>query len=505
MSNQIIEGVLSSYFQENLGMSVSSWASYQQDIGEKTLIYRKYTDGDHDANQSTEMKNLLRSTGELSTELNDNHCPIIIETMNDRVKVDEITADNEGGTKWVQELLETVGFDSLQTGLHEATIRDANSYIMVSWDEDTKQITWTHEPAYDGSKGMMMLYAEHKPVAALKIWHLVQTNTGTESEDSETVTFANLYFEDRIEKYKGTNGAVMPREDLATGHSLGDHVFPWTDTMKEGGQPLGLPVIHFANKVRKYDDYGISEIHGAIPDQNAINRNRYSMIMNAELAAFMIRYAIGFNPPDGLTPAMWIKISKDAPLTPDQKIDLGVLEAGEIVPYIEMGRYMTERIYDKTNTPRHDNVSANTSGEALKQREIGLVSKVKRFHTPVGEKWKDAVNLSARVFSAFSGQSAPVFERLTLKWQDPNVRNDAEILKLAIEEFKNVHHDLELYLETVAPIRGWDEKKIKEILDRQEEKERQMIQEEFSRAVPPFTSAPPQNGNQAPVPQAVGA
>jgi predicted Zn-dependent protease len=71
------------------------------------------------------------------------------------------------------------------------------------------------------------------------------------------------------------------------------------------------------------------------------------------------------------------------------------------------------------------------SGEALKQREIGLLGKIGRAQVQIGNSWEDLAYLSARVQNAFGTQKAPEIVEANTRWKDAQIRNDAEIINSA--------------------------------------------------------------------------
>lgn len=404
-------------------MSLDAWISDQQIRGEKVQLFRDYADGSHRASMTAEMKALLRvGNGDSTFALNrlDN----VVQTFNDRLEVQRILDTGDTANKWIEELLDANRFDALQTEVHESAIRDADSFMVVDFDNETQQVRLIHEPAYDGVAGMLVLYEKRSRseiIAAIKVWHV--TSTGGNVADTMRV---NVYYADRIEKFVADNGQQLRpfTDDSTDTNGIARWVMP-------DGTPIGVPVVHFKNRAQPYDNYGRSEIDDAVPLNDALNRMLHSLIVSAELTAFRNLVAKGFQPPAGLTPGAWIVIGGDG-LTKDDVADASVLEAGEITPYIDASKFLIQQIDEITRTPNPETMgSSDSSGESLKQREIGLLGKVKRAQISFGNSWEDTIALAQRVQSAF-GELPPQYTYLSTQWRSPEIRNRSEVVKNAI-------------------------------------------------------------------------
>lgn len=494
MSQSLITSALAANQELFRGQSLDAWAADQQQRGEKVALFRQYAEGDHRANLTVEMRKLLRiqDSGSLN-EFNDNYCDVIIQTMADRLEVTAMTADNDAATEWAADLMAANRFDGLQTDVHEAAIRDADTYVHAYYDEEAGMVRLTHEPAYDGTSGVLIVPGgdgSTQPTLAMKVWR------GSVESIGDTF-YVNLYFPDRIEKYVSSAGGGLQRREVK-GEAW---PAPWVGRDR---RPLGVPFLHFRNRSSSHDDYGLSELENAIPLQDALNRTLYSMVMAGELTAFQIRWAKGFQPPANLTPGMWITIGKDG-LQSDQVADLGVMEQGEIVPFIQQAQWLTSEMGKITRTPAPEFMgSDNASGEALKQREIGLLGKVKRFQVKAGNAWEDVFGYAARVQAAFSNQQPPAFERFTCQWQDAELRSDTETVDNVLKVADRIGERETLRL--LAPVFGWDADKIEQIMA---EKQSDRSAALASLPLPGFSAAtfgvPAGNGNGALAPaQATG-
>lgn len=432
----------------NLRMSLDAWAADQEMRAKKVKLFREYAEGDHRADLTPEMAKMLRVDRNASSRFNDNYMDIVLSTMADRLAMRGFETDSEGATGWLGEVCEANRLDGLQADVTTAALRDADTYLMASWDNAAKRVVWTHEPAYDGSSGMLVSHDPFNRVqVAIKVWQESRATLG----DTSRVT---VYFADHIERYiGGAEGGLTRYEEDGQ---------PWPAPLLYQGQPLGVPVIHIPNRGSSYDAYGLSEIENAIPLQDALNRTLYSMVMVAELIGFGVRWAKGFQPPAGIMPGTWIGIGING-LDKDAVADVGMLPQGEIMPYIQQAQWLTAEIGKITRTPAPEFMGSDAaSGEALKQREIGLLGKVRRFQTGAGNRWEDLARLSWRMQAAF-GSAPPPFATVRALWGEAELRNDREV----IENAKTLI-DMGLVKEALrqmAPVFKWDDAKIEELYE----------------------------------------
>lgn len=387
---------------------IDAWAADQTERAEKVALFRDYTAGDHPQDLTDGMRRLLRiKAGSPLREFALNYMDIVVQTLADRLRVADITADEPAAAAWAADRMADSRFDSLQGDVHESALTDGDTYLIAYFDPESGTVKWCHEPAFDGANGMLTVYATAtaaEPSVAIKVWTIADE------------TRINVYTADQIERYRVIDGKLTLYE---TADQAGVTPFVGRD-----GMPIGLPVIHFRNRARRWGAYGSSEIETAIPVQNALNRTLYSMIMAAELTAFQIRYAVGWQPPPDLSPGMWLAISPNRPLAPDEKIDIGTMPQGELMPYLDMARYLSTEIGKITRTPSPEFGWEGASGESLKQREIGLIGKARRFQIKAGEAWSRAFAIGARIEAAYGAGSPPVGARFKVRWMPVDVREE---------------------------------------------------------------------------------
>ena len=427
------------------------WAAEVEAQGEKVLLYRQYADGEHRAKLTPEMKQMLRISGDALDQFNANYCDLVVATMADRLTVERIEGGDDA-SEWAEALLRYNRFDGFQMDVHEATIRDGDTFVMLGYDNDAQMPTFHHEPAWDGDTGMIVVYDRMRVniLVAIKVWY--EANPASSGEDSTDDKRINIYYPDRVEKYWSAEGG----DSL---DPIGEEPTPWKMT---SGEAVGVPVIHFRNRARSRTTTGISELASVIPLQDALNRNLTSMVTTSELSAFQIRVAKGFDPPTNLSPGMWVVIGPEG-LDKDQVADADTMEQAQLVPFINQAYFLIDQIGNVSRTPMAGNMGGDSqSGEALKQREVGLLGKIGRFQVKTGNAWEDVMQMAARVQTAFGSKQPPQVQTWNTKWKDAQIRNDAETIQNAMMVADLVGEAETLRL--VGKVFGWDEAKIKMIM-----------------------------------------
>lgn len=478
----------------------SLWVQDQLNRAANVQRYRRYAIGDQDAFLSPEMRALLGVTSTNYSPFADNYQDVVIQSFVDRCLLQAIQAPgNDAGSEYFDNFYEYARLDGLQSDIHEAAIRDGDTFAMVTWDEETQQNKVTLEEAYDGNIGMLAFYRSKSiPImdCAIKIWQIALDIT------MNVLTRVNIYFPDHVEKYYGINNAPLspwqggdisipeykPESQTITAvvpssggiKSIGAVSKPTPSAVihfepeepiqyykNRDGSPLGIPVFHFRNRGRQ--NYGYSEIKSSIPIQDALNRIMYSLVINAEYNGFNILWTRGFQAPSAIRPGTIIEISKDQPMTTDQVADVGRLEAGNMSPFIDTAKWLTGEIGKITRTPTNEfsQDAGKVSGESLKMREIGLIGKANRFMTKAGNVWEDIFMYAARVEAAYGNKMPPKIETAKAIWRSAEIRDDTQIVQNAML-LRPVVGDAQT-LRMVSPVLDIDESGIQEILDEKQQ------------------------------------
>jgi hypothetical protein len=429
------------------------WLTETDDWGDRVKLFRDYYDGNHRSKLTGNMKRMLRISGDAHDQFNENYCGLVVDTYADRLLVERMQGDSDEATMWATELMDANRFDGLQMDIHEATIRDGDTFVLLEYDNETDRVVFSHEPCWNGETGMIAVYDRRLKniLIAVKVWY----------EGLDDARRVNFYYPDRVEKYIGDESGygMQPYVDDSTDER---GIAEWL--------PGVVPVIHYRNRMRTMTQYGISELASVVPLQDALNRGLMSMVMTAELTAFLIRVAKGFEPPAEVSPGMWITIGAEG-LSNDQVADAFTLEPGGIVPFIDQANHLIEQIATISRTPLPTTLGGDSaSGEALKQRESGLLAKVRKAQVKVGNSHEDLMRMAVVLHNTFSGTRAPV-SNWRCVWRDAQVRNEAQMIQnaLAVRDIVGERETLRL----IAEVYGYGMGKQEEI---QQEKRAQTAQ-----------------------------
>lgn len=422
-------------FQQT-GLIGRNWESDYYERGRNVELFRDYVDGRHRDEMTREMRQLLRVQGDDINQMNLNLCDLIVRSMADRLTLARIETDNEAGNEWVSGLMRDNRIDAEQIGVHEGALRDGDAYVMVEYDADAGAVRMVYEPAWDGETGVIVVYDRWRRniAAGAKVWY--------EGE----VCYTRLYYPDRTEKYRESD--VVEQAD-------------WRDA---NGQALGVPIVSFRHRQRAYDAYGNSELYDLIGQQDALNRIYKSMVMAGELTAFGIRVAQGFEPPAAITPGMWIQIGADAQTAEDvallSQARAYMLEPPSLMPFIQNLETGIRNMSLKSGVALPMAADAGASGESLKQREVSLLSKVRRAQVNFGNSWEATFEIAHRVQAAY-GVNPPAIAYYNAVWVDAQVRNDAQVIQQGQPLLAAGYNDE--WLAYVAPVYGWTPEEVARI------------------------------------------
>jgi hypothetical protein len=405
--------------------AMTSWAETLLVRGARVAKFRRYERGEHDHAITAQMAKMLR----LSTDDSDmsafalNYCRIVIDKMSSRLRVSEITTDIPEQNKFIIDVKERVDFETIQTTMFRSAIRDGDSYVMI----DPVTMMWIAEPAYDGFSGIVTIYEQGNeyPLWACKIWSEAEILSSDSEDASNPLTMhLKVYQPTTISSWQGSVGGmeVMPDPEYPTQ--------VW---------PLGyVPIVHFANLLDNYTQYGESEIRVVLPLQDVINRTLHSMVMASEMSAFRIAWSIGLElDKSGITPGSVINLTlRDdsgkiiTDLTPEQinflsTCKVGEFAASDISQYTNQVEVLVRQVSQVSQTPIYGiTISGALSGDALRQLEIGLISKVRRFQQENTAAIVLLFELTSAMQSTFDseyGNGPTELEGISVNWSNPEL------------------------------------------------------------------------------------
>lgn len=400
------------------GLVGETWEQQTKERAELVALFRQYYAGDHRLKLTKEMKAMLQISDERLDRYNDNYCEMVVDALNDRLVLDTVQAAGSGeeAQTWAQTLLLRNRLDGLQIQVHEAVFRDGETFIMVQYTDDGTILA--RELAWDGETGIIPVWDRRGDglVAAAKVWW-----------DGD-IRRVNIYYADKTDKYEASGDELKPLESEPTSRN---------------GEEPGVPLVAFRNR-----GTGRSELTNVIPLQDSLNRTLSSMVMSAELTAFSLLFAVGFKPPNGITPGMVIhamiedgsggqivtenKEEAEAYAALMNSYKLTRLEAGDLSQLIGQAEFLIDQISTISSTPIPAQMgSSTTSGESLKQRDMRLLGKARRAQVQFGNAWEDVLWLAHWQHQLFGTTLPPPVESISARWKSAEIRNDSDVRETA--------------------------------------------------------------------------
>ena len=442
------------------------WPGEIEEWGEQIVLYRRYIDGRHRLDlEGTKMAASLRIDEEDEGRFSINYMPLVANSMSNRLHIERIDAIIEPvvladksaelaentrlkklANDWMSDYLINSDFDETQNDVNRDAVSDGDTFVMLEPPKGDEMGSFVHEPAWDNSVGVIPVYGERgrQMVAAVKVW--IQT------DGQERV---NIYYEDRVDKFVNSESGFekLPGDDRK-----------WQDA---DGTALGVPFGHYRNDKLTRNWHGKSRIAPTIPPQDILNRTFMSMSLTSDNTAFQRGIAFGFEVGEEVAPgSVWTIIDKEiqpdgsevavAGLPAERYFDWKLIEPGELSPFIQQATLTIEQISITGNTPI-STVSGGgdkESGEALKQRESGLLAEGKTNQVVFGNVWNRLIMMAWKAEVAFNPNTPPDIKRANSVWASIEVRNDVE----TIDNIVKMKDDLSRTkrMELTAPVLGYD-------------------------------------------------
>ena len=418
-----------------------SWRYHLQKKGSSVAMYRRYEAGNHDSSLTEQMRKMLRIKSDTPLgEFSLNYCRIVIDKMVSRLRVAEIRTDVGDSSTFISDLLNFQDWESLQIALFRNATRDGECYVIPSPTTGK----WELEPAYDGFGGMVAIRTRGSdfPVWACKVWSEAGLSTDPAGEDDDAkgigkaIMHLTVYQPNSITHWVGEEG--------------GSEVAPFKFSDSEATTTYGItsanksawmgkvPVVQFTNLTDNYSVEGESELRVVLPIQNVLNRTLHSLVMASEFGAFKVAYSIGMElDKSGITPGAILNLvitdDKGVPVTSLSEsqieflkaVKVGELEATDLSQYINLVQDLTRHVSQVSQTPIYGvTFEGALSGDALRQLEIGLIGKVRRFQKENTAAVRALIELSVEIQNFFMterGEAPGDMGNVTVVWDSPEL------------------------------------------------------------------------------------
>jgi hypothetical protein len=367
-----------------------------------------------------------------------NFCRPVVDAVFNRLEVAAVVGTTQAAQKVIDETWEfnELGLDADE--IHRRALVYGDCYVMV-WPDEEGNL----EISYNTPLTTALVYDPESPrkkLYAVKMWE--------EADERGGYTRLNVYYADRIVKYRAQGTAVT--DGVQWSHS---------ETVEN---PFGeVPVFHF----RTERPQGRPEHADAFDAQNYINKQFITSMWVSDYQGAPQRYALSKADTSGE-----LRDFAEGDTTRENE---GALQNGpgklwDLVGYDAVGEFKPadpavfwEPIKDTvramaslTNTPLHyfEKTGNVPSGEALRVAEAPLIKKVGRRKEAFGSAWRQVFQFVLKAY----GINADV----QIKWQDVESLDELERLDAALKK-RNVG----LSVAQVMREAGYDEEVITRTLE----------------------------------------
>lgn len=357
---------------------------------------------------------LQHEFGERLQYLSCNRCETVIDSVLDRLTIDgfEDKAAESNHEKLAESYWSENNLGALARQVHQEALIHGDAYVLV-WPNETVEVFAQH------SDQLAVAYDDENPdklYCAAKAWKL---RTGHWR--------INLYYEDRLEKYRSRK----PSADLPDNEAAWDSYSDPEDTSWPLNYSWGrVPVFHFAVNARS-GEYGRSDLAPIIPLQDSLNRTLANQAVAEEFQSYKQRWATGIQPIEDPETHEYISPFEDGAdrlwTSTNENTRFGQFDSADLTMFENVINGHELRIARTARIPIHYFTGLGTppSGEALKTYEQPFIAKIKDRQRSFGATWKQLMNF---VLSLEHGVEAKV----EVRWHSAETRDETQLLSNAI-------------------------------------------------------------------------
>lgn len=389
----------------------------------------------------------------------ENLCATVVDTVKDRLKLTDFTHDQkeesltDGEQVTVDPLTEKLQIiyrnnrmDERQGEVHGESLKCGDAYVIVWPDEE-------NNPQIDPNEASLctVRYSESKRSLidkAAKVWL-----------DNEKYAHLNLYYSDRIEKFKTA-------QKIQGDFTLQVESYTHLETLPNPYEQV--PVFHFRNNAAA-GKFGTSELLAAIPSQDRLNKTIIDGLIKSEEWALPVRWALGFETPiDPRTkePILnwkpgdwWISRQKDG--------SLGQLPGADLKQFVEAANDARIAIARVTRTPLHyfqSRMGVPPSGESLKTQEAPLTAKIRDRQITFGNTWEDVFVFALKIVGVRD-------VRLEAVWENTEPRDDSQDIANLVSMVKELGFSQDQALRE----RGYSDAEIQKMKDEKKDEPKSVV------------------------------
>ncbi len=395
------------------------------ELQENIILARNYFNGIQEVFLSDRAKEFLGMHKDNTFKLN--VCRTIVTAVANELNLigfdtNETTKDGKPKeqVQWAMEVFKKNLLASMQDSVHEFTLADSETFVIVEWDAAGQFPRLVHNPRFvdveAGGEGMgvWMIYENddpnQKPIKAVKQW--IETTWSIFGTPISSIR-RTIYFPDHIERWVFDAGSW--RHLIEEGV---DWPLPWAD---KSGKPLGLPVFHFKNKGLRAEHWD------AITMQDAINKTLVDILAAGDLTAFKSFFGFGFYPTiDGKEPKSdGSNIMKMGPaqfngtMKPQSEASLQEIEGADMTPLVETLTQLILLTAQITDTPvsRFVTTAAIASADTIKAQESQLKKKATDRRDLFSTPWSEAMAMARKLDNFYANKGLNEDVQLIALWE----------------------------------------------------------------------------------------
>jgi hypothetical protein len=353
-----------------------------------------------------------------------NRCAMVVDAHADRLQVDGFGADNDALAQAAQDLWDDNQMDVREGQVEAEAFGMGDGYVIVEVHPITGDVLiW---PQY--AENVRIQYSDTMPgeiMQAARRWL-----------GDDKYLYLNLYFPDRIEKYRTTRPQSSDDPTSVSWDSA-----QWDRYTPDGEMwPVLLnvddtvPVFHFGNNAR-VNHYGESELRDVIPLQDAINKTVMDMLVAMEFAAFPQRVILN------------VDVAEDATADSIQRFQTGIdrmlaltgssdtkpatiaeFSAAQMTQYLDVAEKFDQFIARVSRVPSRylTQEATQVSGTSKRMDEAPWVSKIEDRQRAFGAVWAEAMRYGLRLQGIESERGD-----IRINWQPAAPLSEGEQLDMA--------------------------------------------------------------------------
>lgn len=385
--------------------------------------FRQYTAGVQPLTLSEGQKRILK--GLLAHKFCDNLCRRIVATPAERVRVVRFDVADKSVSAFLQDVWTKNHLPKFAARAHFTTVRDGNMGVVLGWNPRAARVSLMRELWWNGDSGLFCAYDDEGEMsyAVKEWWATVKTGDSVSGDTIERVKRRTIWFPNRIERFvhKATGWERFPLPAQFEGQKLlraaeQPGPVPWTVNMKPDGEPLGIPVVHFARMQAPTDLAGqgtlgttVSDFYGdsillggVVGNQDVVNDLHLSLVSGARIAGVGCYFAKGISLYDAKGNPVELVVEPGGLIhVEDENGDLKMLapsDLSQIMAALEVEHRVAARA---TATPIHVISGEWPSGVALIEADKPLLKTAQALCDSFGPSWASVMHKACVLANAF--------------------------------------------------------------------------------------------------------